>query len=219
MTYGTSRTFRDTSITDPSSGEYEVATRSFLVDGYGSVTFPPAGAMPVLSKTAGGEQCLRVLTDVHTDVYNGSDTYIGSGHTREIDFIAASTTLLSINVDDTAYTSGSVAVTDRDLDFRSGTTSVRPVPGELPASFSLSQNYPNPFNPSTKITFAVPSESFVSLKVYDILGREVTTLAGAEMNAGTYTVDFDAARLSAGLYFCRLTAGGFSATMKMSLVK
>ncbi len=218
MTYGTSRTFQDTVLNDASTGEYEVTVRSFTVDGFGTINFPPAGEIPVLAKVA-SEQCLRVITDDNISVYDGGNNFIGSGHTREVEFIAASSTFLSVGVDDTNYTTGSTAVTSRSLNFKSGTTGVTPVPTGVPGEFSLKQNYPNPFNPSTKITFALPTQSYVSMKVYDILGREIATLASGDMNAGSYTVDFDAARLSAGLYFCRLTAGNVTSTMKMSLVK
>lgn len=218
ITYGTSATWRDT-IVDEASGEYEVTVRSFLVDAFGSVTFPPAGGMPVLSKVGGGEQCLRVRTDDVIDVYDSGDNHIAHGHNRDVEFVSTSATILSFSMEDSNYASGSGSVTQRSLDFKSGTTGVRPTPAGVPERFSLSQNYPNPFNPSTMITFAVPSEGFVSLKVYDLLGREVASLVNAEYEAGTYTVDFNAGSLAGGLYFARLTAGSSAATMKMSFVK
>ncbi len=89
----------------------------------------------------------------------------------------------------------------------------------IPAEFALSQNYPNPFNPSTKITFSVPSKSSVSLDVFNILGQKIMTLLSGEYNAGTYTVEFNASRLSSGVYFYRLQAGEFSSVKKMILQK
>jgi len=86
-------------------------------------------------------------------------------------------------------------------------------------SFKLAQNYPNPFNPSTRIDFEIPEKSFVSLKVYDILGKEIKELAGKAYNAGTHSVVFDGANLANGIYFYRLRASGFTETRKMFLVK
>jgi len=90
---------------------------------------------------------------------------------------------------------------------------------EIPTVFSLQQNYPNPFNPGTKINYSIPKESFVSLKVYDILGKEVVALINEEQPLGSYEVDFDASNLSAGVYFYKLQAGDFVQTRKMLLIK
>jgi len=90
---------------------------------------------------------------------------------------------------------------------------------EIPTVFSLQQNYPNPFNPGTKINYSIPKESFVFLKVYDILGKEVVALINEEQPLGSYEVDFDASNLSAGVYFYKLQAGDFVQTRKMLLIK
>lgn len=94
---------------------------------------------------------------------------------------------------------------------------------KVPESFSLSQNYPNPFNPSTKIVFSIPSVEttrwVVSLKVYDMLGREVTTLVNQQLSPGTYEVNWDASNYPSGLYFYTLSAGEYSETKKMILIK
>jgi hypothetical protein len=87
-------------------------------------------------------------------------------------------------------------------------------------NFTLSQNYPNPFNPSTKIQFTLKSNSVISMKIYDVLGKEVSTLAEGAYSAGAYTVNFDATNLSAGIYFYTLrTADGFVQSKKMLLIK
>ncbi len=99
-----------------------------------------------------------------------------------------------------------------------GTTSIDDEK-ELPTNFILSQNYPNPFNPTTTISFSIPSSAFTSLKIYDILGNEVTTLVNEERPSGNYEVSFDAASLSSGIYFYRLQAGNFLETKKMILMK
>ncbi len=89
----------------------------------------------------------------------------------------------------------------------------------VPQVYSLSQNYPNPFNPSTKINFAIPKQGLVTMKIYDVLGREVRTLVNEVKNAGNYTVDFNASELSSGVYFYKLESQGFSDIKKMMLIK
>ena len=98
---------------------------------------------------------------------------------------------------------------------------------EVPTEYWLSQNYPNPFNPSTVISYQLPVIGFVTLKVYDILGREVTTLVDEEKPAGEYEVEFNASNLTSrqgsaltsGIYFYQLKAGDFIETRKMVLLK
>lgn len=89
----------------------------------------------------------------------------------------------------------------------------------LPASFELKQNYPNPFNPETKIEFKVSNTSAVSLKVYDLIGREVAVLVDEVKQPGTYEVAFSGENLSSGVYFYKMIAGDFSSVKKMSLLK
>jgi hypothetical protein len=89
----------------------------------------------------------------------------------------------------------------------------------VPSVFSLEQNYPNPFNPVTTFEFNTAELSHVTLKIYDVLGNEVTTVVNKEMPAGKYNVKFDASPLSSGVYFYRLTAGAYQAEKKMILLK
>jgi endonuclease/exonuclease/phosphatase family metal-dependent hydrolase len=89
----------------------------------------------------------------------------------------------------------------------------------VPDKFSLSQNYPNPFNPMTAINYNLSSESFVSLKVYDIMGREVMNLVNEKKPAGYYSVEINASALTSGTYFYRLSAGEFTGIKKMILIK
>ena len=88
-----------------------------------------------------------------------------------------------------------------------------------PSSFSLSQNYPNPFNPVTRINFSVPKKTHVSLKVYDINGREISTLVEGSISAGNSSVIFNGSRFASGVYFYRIIAGDFTETKKMLLIK
>jgi hypothetical protein len=85
--------------------------------------------------------------------------------------------------------------------------------------YVLSQNYPNPFNPSTKIAYTLPEEGFVSLKVYDMLGREVKVLVKEFKKSGTYEIEFDAGDLSSGLYLYKLNCNNFTDSKKMNLLK
>jgi len=85
--------------------------------------------------------------------------------------------------------------------------------------FTLEQNYPNPFNPITKIKYQIPELSFVSIKVYDVLGNEITTLVNEERPAGTYELTWNATNLPSGVYFYRLQAGFFVETKKMVLLR
>ena len=99
-------------------------------------------------------------------------------------------------------------------------TGIKEITGNIPDAFSLYQNYPNPFNPSTSIKFDVLNNSNITLKVYDVMGREIATLIDNEaVSPGTKEVDFDASDLSSGIYFYTLTAGDFKDTKKMMLLK
>ncbi len=92
-------------------------------------------------------------------------------------------------------------------------------PKKLPQMFSLYQNYPNPFNPSTIISYSVPKSSLVTIKVYDILGREVETLVNEQKNSGNYKVTFNAGKLASGVYFYQLRSSDYTSIKKMLLLK
>jgi hypothetical protein len=91
--------------------------------------------------------------------------------------------------------------------------------GDVPLVYTLEQNYPNPFNPSTTIKFMLPKTSNVTLTVFNILGQKVATLFDGRMSAGAQVVQFDATRLSSGVYIYRLEAGDFRSQKKMMLLK
>ena len=101
----------------------------------------------------------------------------------------------------------------------SGVLEVEKEDGAIPSNFELSQNYPNPFNPSTTIQFSLPKNSFVSLKVYDTLGREVSDLVNEELSQGKYSVNFDGQNLTSGVYFYRIETKEFKSSIKMTLLK
>ncbi|MCB0748661.1 MAG: T9SS type A sorting domain-containing protein [Ignavibacteriae bacterium] len=94
-----------------------------------------------------------------------------------------------------------------------------PASETLAPKFELSQNYPNPFNPSTIIRYTIPEAGNVSLKIYDVLGREVRTLINKELNSGEHEIEFDAGSLSSGIYFYNLKTGNFTSTKKLILLK
>jgi photosystem II stability/assembly factor-like uncharacterized protein len=89
----------------------------------------------------------------------------------------------------------------------------------VPTMFSLAQNFPNPFNPSTTISFDLPATTFVSLKVFDLIGREVTSIVSEEMPAGSYSRQWDGQNFPSGIYFYRLTTDSYTATKKLVLMK
>lgn len=88
-----------------------------------------------------------------------------------------------------------------------------------PIKFELSQNYPNPFNPVTNISFSIPEDSFVTLKIYNMLGNEVATILNKDMESGEHLVKFNASSLSSGIYFYMLKADNNVATKKLVLLK
>jgi hypothetical protein len=103
---------------------------------------------------------------------------------------------------------------------------VQKISESVPQSYALYQNYPNPFNPTTKIKFQIPLNkggerglSFVTLKIYDLLGREVATLVNQQLKPGTYEVEFNGTNYPSGVYFYRLTTNNNTATKKFVLVK
>ncbi|KAA0248206.1 MAG: T9SS C-terminal target domain-containing protein [Chlorobiota bacterium] len=106
-----------------------------------------------------------------------------------------------------------------DFDGAFSYSSVVNVNYDVPSEFVLSQNYPNPFNPTTIISYFVPKESFVSIKIYDFLGRELKTLVSETKSIGSYELSLDATNLPSGTYFYSMTADGFSKTNKMIVIK
>ena len=103
---------------------------------------------------------------------------------------------------------------------------IKNVGGVIPERFNLLQNYPNPFNPVTKIKFEIPQNvvslginKLINLKVFDILGKEITTLINEQLQPGVYEVEFNGSNLPSGVYFYRLLAGDYMSVKKMILIK
>ena len=113
-----------------------------------------------------------------------------------------------------AGTSGGAKVFKRNF-----TIGIKQISSEIPDGFALLQNYPNPFNPVTKIKFNIPLTSNVSIRIFDIQGRVITTLVNDKLNGGTYETEWNAINTSSGVYFYRIESGNYTETKKMILVK
>jgi hypothetical protein len=134
-----------------------------------------------------------------------------------------STTTRAYSLIDKNVTSGKYSYRLKQVDFDGTSTTFSAIEVEVgtPNSFDLSQNYPNPFNPSTRVNFSLPAASFVTLELYDISGQKVATILSGNFTVGYHSADIDAQKygLSSGIYIYKLSAGKFSSTKKMILMK
>lgn len=165
------------------------------------------------------------LTFAGTNLFAGASSYgvflstnNGTNWTTVNAGLPSSTTVNALRVSGTYLLAGtSSGVWRRPLSEM--VTSVDPGSGNLPQKIVLHQNYPNPFNPVTVISFDVPQRAFVSLKVFDVLGRELSTLASDEFAAGTHARQWDVSGKPSGIYFYRLQAGSFTETKKLVVLR
>lgn len=173
---------------------------SAMVDAYGTMILPTEG---------GGYEALRIREEMTI-----------SGLTSvSYNFVAKNGAQVSVHpVDVNPPTSGTINVEGTSYNGSMTTTGVKQI-NELPEDYTLKQNYPNPFNPTTNIQYSIPEQSFVELKVYDILGNEVATLVNEQQQAGVYRADFTADNLPSGMYFARMTANVYTQVVKMTLLK
>jgi len=170
---------------------------------------------------------VNLLWNTATEVNNSGFTVERKSSTTQyinIGFIpgrGTSTTPSAYTFMDKNVPSGHYTYRLKQVDFNGETHYSKEVEVNVtaPKVFSLQQNYPNPFNPSTVIKYAVPSDGFVTLSVYNILGQKVASLVNQNVKAGSYEVKFNASNLSSGIYIYKLEAGSFNATKKMMLVK
>jgi len=153
---------------------------------------------------------LLLATDI--GFYESKDN--GISWNRRIDELNYSK-ITDVNISDEGVI---LAVTSKGI-FTSSNTVTSVSKEEMPTQYQLLQNFPNPFNPITTINYSIPNSSFVTLKVYDILGREVTTLVNENKNAGYYKVNFDASKLTSGIYIYKITNNDFVQSKKMVLMK
>jgi hypothetical protein len=199
---------------------YETGTETALGDAYGIINLPFGTFI----------NCLRIKHIIN--LYDTSLTYQQAFHTTytiyewyvpgkkfsvfKIIYINISIPPYNFSFKNVFYNPASVPI------------GIKPVSKEVPSEFSLTQNYPNPFNPNTKIEFSIPFLPLLkgevegvktTLRIYDLLGREVSTLVNEELKPGSYEVEWDASNYSGGVYFYSLTSGDFNETRKMILVK
>ena len=172
----------------------------------------------------GQSETANNLYDITTIKYDASGilkwqkSYDGPIHSNDIGFKLVLDN--SLNVYTIGYSMGYGTENDFVLiKYNQNTVGIQNVAIQEPQNYSLKQNYPNPFNPSSKLEFGIPELGFVSLKVYDALGKEVRILVNEIKPTGYYTVEFDGSDLPSGVYFYRLEAGEFSETKRMVLLK
>jgi hypothetical protein len=173
------------------------------------------------------------LTDTNITSLAASDGYVFAGTDTGGIFVSTnngtSWTAVNIGMTNTYVHALAVSGTNLFAGTRGGgvwrrplsemITSVERLSTNLPTHFSLDQNYPNTFNPATTISFSLPSKSFVTLKVFDALGREVSILVAEELPAGMYARQWNAAALPSDVYFYRLQAGLLTETKNLILLK
>jgi hypothetical protein len=173
-------------------------TISTDIDAYGTMTIPGGASY----------DALRIREELTISGVTSVNYSFLAKNGAQVNVTATSTNPPNsgmINVEGTVY-------------YNALTTSVVQI-SELPNEYTLRQNYPNPFNPTTNIEYSIPEQSFVQLKIYDVLGNEVSTLINEEQAPGVYRADFSGSELASGLYIAQLTAGSYAHTIKMSLLK
>jgi len=183
-------------------------TETSVVDAYGTMKLP--GGITV--------EALRLRTDEVQEMDPGFGLPIQRSRFISYEFLAKNGFGFFVIAEDTnAANSGVIEINGASWQssLASGVERIDPVATD----FHLKQNYPNPFNPSTTIEYSVPEGSFVTLKVYNAIGKEVATLVNEFQSAGTYRSEFKAVDLPSGTYFVNLRSGNFSETKKMSLLK
>ncbi len=187
-------------------GFFTVSSSAISVDAFGKINLPP-----------GNVDALR-LREIRKSESYFNNMLISSSSEVYFSWLTKSNGSADISVDDSSA-SGNVQITSISLSILPGTTDAIEEKNTSPQNFTLSQNYPNPFNPNTIINYSLEKSSQVSLKVYDALGNEVAALVDEFKPAGYYEVNFNASRLSSGIYFYKLTAGNFSEVKKMTLLR
>ncbi len=205
LTLGTQSTSTDSTVSP--SGDVIVTTRTFNANGFGTLSLPDGSSQPAI----------RVQQDYVNMTYSNG-TFQSRDVGRSISMWGADLSMTSFDVD-TAFTGGNVLVNSFTYEIRTGAAAVHELSREVPDGFALNQNYPNPFNPITTITFKIASEGFTTVKIFDVLGREVATLMSENLSAGSYSVQWDATDVQSGVYFYKLQSGNYSETKKLMLMK
>lgn len=228
MYVGNGATIRDSILVNSVSGNNRVSVVLLMNHTYVSnVTLnlraPNGTSVNFLSGVGGSNNDIITVFDDFADSLAGTNTTPFSMRVRPTSSLSAlpqtnQNGYWRLSVTDNSANADSGRVFMWGLKFSSTVGSVGNS-NNSPLKYSLLQNYPNPFNPVTTISFEIPKDEFVELKIYDINGREISTIISSKMESGTYTFNWDAAKVSSGIYFYKLTAGDFSETKKMILVK
>lgn len=177
------------------------------VDAYGTLIMPDGRE----------ESVLRMRVESETTTYFGGFPQLQTSVSYQ--FYSPSGSFLALNlVNQNAPDTGMVEVSEITWHYGSNSTYLEENE-KLANDYYLAQNYPNPFNPTTTIQYSIPKTSYVTLKVYDILGKEVETLVDKEINPGVYNSRFDGTKLSSGIYFYTLKSGSYTETKKFMLLK
>ena len=197
-------------LTPGQTGDYTVVISSGTGKGVGVDIAASNGTL------TNSDANLKVLSGELTQP--AKKTFSGTSYTFSFKYTAPAAT-----GPQTIYATGcsSKAQWNFAANFTVNVTSASDVKNEssYPSEFKLLQNYPNPFNPTTKIQYSIPASGYVSLKIFDAVGKEIITLVNSENNAGKHTIDFNASNLASGIYYCKLSSANFSQTTKMILMK
>jgi hypothetical protein len=186
---------------------------SVLNDSYGTITLP--GGSPV---AAARVKFIRIAID--SAFAGGFPVFTTQTTTESYEWFTQASKFPVLQIAYHSRTTNGNTQRFKQVEYNTHqTTDVGDGDGGNASAFRLEQNYPNPFNPSTTIAFVVPTASHVTLKIYDILGRDVATLINGAMTAGGHQVTFDASNIAAGMYIYRLQAGEFSTSRKLLLAK
>ncbi len=184
----------------------KLTTSSQTVDAFGAIALP-----------WNTFDALRVKATDVTELYVGGNLFEQST-TIYFNWITKNGGIFEADLDTNSAPTGNVALAYASLTELVNTTSVEDE-NNSPSDFVLYQNYPNPFNPATVIKYNIPYQANVSLRVYDMLGNEITTLVNESKSAGDYEAVFNADNLSSGIYFYKLIAGDVVQTKKMVLIR
>ncbi len=198
---------------NPASGSWLQKTSELTPTTFSSATYAIGGKIYVIGGAASFGITRKVqVYDPNTDTWTYGDSLL-IGRVSPTAVVVSNRIYVSNGI-----ASPSVAKTDMEyLDLN--LTDVADNYSSIPKNYYLSQNYPNPFNPTTTINYLIPKSSFVTLKIFDALGREIVTLVNEEKSVGIYQVQFNASKLSSGIYFYRIQAGDFVETKKLVLLK
>jgi hypothetical protein len=202
------------------SSPYPEIVMSTSILEFGEVENNTSKQMPV--KVANNSINQLSVDSIYTETsYFSVDKTSGSVDTDTITLNVSFKPITAGSFSDTLYlrNNSQTELAKVPLNGSSTTTGVAQIEKGIPTAYSLKQNYPNPFNPSTSISFGLPTTSFVSLKLFDLIGREVVTIVSEEMPAGNYTKQWNARNCPSGVYFYRLQAGTFTKTNKLLLLK